>query len=48
MQIATKTPSYENRPPLCCSRADIDLLIARFGKTLNDTLNVKEMRDALD
>lgn len=34
-------------PPLCCSPDDIDLLIERFGKTLNDTLNVKEIRDAL-
>ena len=35
-------------PPLCCTRADIGLLIERFGKTLDDTLNVKEVRDALD
>ena len=34
-------------PPLCCSRADIDLLIERFGKTLDDTLNVKEVRNAI-
>ncbi|HKB96832.1 MAG TPA: aminotransferase class III-fold pyridoxal phosphate-dependent enzyme [Rhizomicrobium sp.] len=35
-------------PPLCCTRDDIDLLIERFRKTLNDVLAVKEVRDALD
>jgi adenosylmethionine-8-amino-7-oxononanoate aminotransferase len=35
-------------PPLCCTRSDIDLQIERFGKTLDDTLNVKEVRDALN
>jgi len=34
-------------PPLCCSKDDIDLLIERFRKTLDDALNVKEVRDAL-
>lgn len=35
-------------PPLCCTRDDIDLLMERFGKTLNNVLEVKEVRDALD
>jgi adenosylmethionine-8-amino-7-oxononanoate aminotransferase len=35
-------------PPLCCTREDIDLLMERFEKTLNDVLEVKEVRDALD
>jgi putrescine aminotransferase len=35
-------------PPLCCTQDDIDLLIERFDKTLNDVLAVKEVRDALD
>lgn len=34
-------------PPLCCLQGDIDLLIERFGKTLDDTLKVREVRDAL-
>lgn len=34
-------------PPLCCSRGDIDLLIERFGKTLDHALKVKEVHDAL-
>jgi adenosylmethionine-8-amino-7-oxononanoate aminotransferase len=35
-------------PPLCCTRDDIDLLVARFGKVLDQVLAVKEVRDALD
>jgi putrescine---pyruvate transaminase len=35
-------------PPLCCTRDDIDLLMERFGKTLNGALETKEVRDALD
>jgi putrescine aminotransferase len=35
-------------PPLCCTRDDIDLLIERFGKTINDVIEIKEVRDALD
>jgi len=35
-------------PPLCCTRDDIDLLMERFRKTLDDVLAVKEIRDALD
>jgi len=35
-------------PPLCCSLNDIDLLLERFRKTLDDVLAVKEVRDALD
>ena len=34
-------------PPLCCTRDDIDLLMERFTKTLNDVLTIKEVRDAL-
>lgn len=35
-------------PPLCCTQADIDLLIERFGKTLDAVLAVKEIRNAID
>jgi adenosylmethionine-8-amino-7-oxononanoate aminotransferase len=35
-------------PPLCCTRGDIDLLIERFGKVLDQVLEDKEVRDALD
>jgi putrescine aminotransferase len=32
-------------PPLCCTESEIDLLIERFEKTLNDVLNLKEIRN---
>lgn len=32
-------------PPLCCTESDIDILIARFEQTLNNVLNVKEIRN---
>jgi putrescine aminotransferase len=35
-------------PPLCCQRPEIDLLIERFQKTLDDLLALKEVRDALN
>lgn len=35
-------------PPLCCSQDDIDVLLERFRKTLDDVLAMKEVRDALD
>lgn len=35
-------------PPLCCSNADIDLIIERFTRTLDDTLQVQEIRHAVD
>lgn len=35
-------------PPLCCSESDIDLLIERFEKTLNDLLEIKEIRDEVN
>jgi putrescine aminotransferase len=35
-------------PPLCVSREDVDLLLERFCKTLDDVLAVKEVRDAID
>jgi putrescine---pyruvate transaminase len=35
-------------PPLCCTTDEIDLLVARFAKTLDDLLGIKEVRDALN
>ena len=35
-------------PPLCCTNDDIDLLMARFRKTLDQVLAMKEVRNALD
>lgn len=35
-------------PPLCCTHDDIDLLMERFRKTLDQVLAVKEVRNALD
>lgn len=35
-------------PPLCCTTEEIDLLIERFRKTLDDLLKLKEVRDALN
>jgi adenosylmethionine-8-amino-7-oxononanoate aminotransferase len=34
-------------PPLCCSKSDIDILIERFEKTLNDVLNNVEIRNEI-
>jgi len=34
-------------PPLCVTRDDIDLLLARFKKSLDDLLDVKEIRNAV-
>ncbi len=34
-------------PPLCCTDEDIDTLLARFEQTLNDVLNVADVRAAL-
>ncbi|SFV03901.1 Adenosylmethionine-8-amino-7-oxononanoate aminotransferase [Methylobacterium sp. 174MFSha1.1] len=34
-------------PPLCCTDADIDTLLARFEQTLNDVLDVADVRAAL-
>ena len=35
-------------PPLTCTDDEIDLIIERFKKTLDDALNTKEIRNALD
>jgi putrescine aminotransferase len=35
-------------PPLCCTQGDIDILIERFGRTLDMVLNDKDIRNALD
>lgn len=32
-------------PPLCCTKSDIDILIARFETTLNNVLNIEEIRN---
>jgi putrescine---pyruvate transaminase len=34
-------------PPLCCTDEDIDTLLARFERTLNDVLDVADVRAAL-
>ncbi len=34
-------------PPLCCTDEDIDTLLARFEQTLNDVLDVADVRAAL-
>jgi len=34
-------------PPLCITREEIDLLVERFGKSLDDLLEIKEIRDAV-
>lgn len=34
-------------PPLCVTRDDIDLLLERFVKSLDDLLEIKEIRDAI-
>lgn len=34
-------------PPLSCTDEEIELIIQRFEKTLNDLLNIKEIRDAV-
>jgi putrescine aminotransferase len=35
-------------PPLCCTPDEIDLLVGRFTKTLDDLLDIREVRDALN
>jgi adenosylmethionine-8-amino-7-oxononanoate aminotransferase len=35
-------------PPLCITEGDVDLLVGRFEKTLNDVLAIKEIRDAVN
>lgn len=35
-------------PPLCCGVTEIDILMERFRKTLDDLLKLKEVRDALN
>ena len=35
-------------PPLCCTEHDIDLLIERFETSLNQMLDVKEIRDEIN
>ena len=35
-------------PPLCCTPDEIDLLVSRFAKTLDDLLGIREVRDALN
>lgn len=35
-------------PPLCCTRDEIDLIVERFERTLDDTLDIKEIRNAID
>lgn len=32
-------------PPLCCTKSDIDTLVNRFEKTLNNILNIPEVRN---
>jgi adenosylmethionine-8-amino-7-oxononanoate aminotransferase len=34
-------------PPLVCTREEVDLILSRFRKSLDDTLNIKEIRDAV-
>ena len=35
-------------PPLTCTREEIDLIVERFERTLNDMLDIKEVRNAID
>ncbi|WP_374572061.1 aminotransferase class III-fold pyridoxal phosphate-dependent enzyme [Phenylobacterium sp.] len=35
-------------PPLSCTPEEIELIVARFKKTLDDVLDIKEIRDAVD
>lgn len=35
-------------PPLCCTKADIDLLVTRFENSLNQLLTIKEIRDEVN
>lgn len=35
-------------PPLCCTEEEIEMIIQRFAKTLDDILNLKEIRDAVE
>lgn len=34
-------------PPLCCTEEEIELIVQRFSKTLDDVLDIKEIRDAV-
>ncbi len=34
-------------PPLCCTINDIDVLISRFTKTLNDIMNLQEIKNEI-
>jgi putrescine aminotransferase len=34
-------------PPLSCTEDEIELIVGRFRKTLDDVLNIKEIRDAV-
>jgi adenosylmethionine-8-amino-7-oxononanoate aminotransferase len=34
-------------PPLCCTDEEIELIVARFEKTLDDLMDIKEIRDAV-
>jgi putrescine aminotransferase len=35
-------------PPLCITRDETDLLVERFRASLDELLNIKEIRDAID
>jgi putrescine aminotransferase len=35
-------------PPLSCTKEEIDLIVERFGRSLDDVLNTKEIRNAVD
>ncbi len=35
-------------PPLTCTREEIDLIVERFERTLDDMLDIKEVRNAID
>lgn len=34
-------------PPLCCTEEEIELIVQRFTKTLDDLMDIKEIRDAV-
>ncbi|WP_395650842.1 aminotransferase class III-fold pyridoxal phosphate-dependent enzyme [Brevundimonas sp.] len=35
-------------PPLCCTEDEIELIVGRFRKTLDDVMDIKEIRDAVE
>ncbi|MFT4196355.1 MAG: aminotransferase class III-fold pyridoxal phosphate-dependent enzyme [Pseudoxanthomonas sp.] len=35
-------------PPLICTESDVDTIVQRFAKTLDDVLNTREIRNAVD